>query len=75
MSNFCLPGFKTKHNQCYWEGNRSFGAFGMGATSLTNKYRISRPNNLNKYYKYVNKLENNQDFNDYLQIHEEITKS
>ena len=28
----------------------------MGATSLLNKYRVSRPKNLSKYYKYVDNL-------------------
>jgi len=29
----------------------------MGATSLLNDYRFSRPNNLSKYYKYVNEIQ------------------
>lgn len=28
----------------------------MGATSLLNNYRFSRPNNLSKYYKYLEEI-------------------
>lgn len=59
VSNYCLPGFRSKHNTAYWMGNKPFGAFGMGATSLLNSHRITRPRNLSKYYNYVNSLDNN----------------
>jgi len=48
--------FFCRHNELYWEGNRSFFGFGMGATSLINGKRISRPKNLKKYMEYVENL-------------------
>lgn len=59
VSNFCLPGHQSKHNRAYWQGDKQFGAFGMGATSLLNGYRVTRPKNIAKYYKYVQSLAEN----------------
>lgn len=37
----------------YWQGNKQFAGFGMGATSLLNNHRVTRPKNLSKYLKYI----------------------
>lgn len=43
----------------YWEGNKEFLAFGMGASNLINEKRINRPKNLAKYFKFVDEYVNN----------------
>ncbi|CAD8192267.1 unnamed protein product [Paramecium pentaurelia] len=43
----------SQHNRNYWYGNSNFYGFGMGATSLQNLIRITRPNTLKKYYQFV----------------------
>lgn len=44
----------SKHNLVYWEGNKDFAAFGMGATSLLGGLRETRPKRLASYYRFVN---------------------
>ena len=50
------PNFFCRHNEIYWEGDHPFLAFGMGATSLIDGQRVSRPTNLKKYQEYVENL-------------------
>ena len=45
-----------KHSPVYWLGDRDFFAFGMGASSLLQGYRLNRPATLKKYYDYVKNL-------------------
>lgn len=47
---------KSKHNMMYWEGDKQFFGFGMGASSLVDRIRYKRPSNLKKYYQYVENL-------------------
>ena len=75
MSNFSLPGFESRHNQCYWTGKTDFAAYGMGATSFTNGYRITRPRTLSKYYKYIDLLEKNENVGELLQVDAETEKN
>lgn len=54
ISNFAINTEKiSQHNKNYWLGNSDFYGFGMGATSLKNLKRITRPKNLKKYFDYV----------------------
>lgn len=78
VSNFCRNGEKSRHNQCYWEGNRSFGAFGMGATSFVNGLRVTRPKSLKKYYDYVDELTKDgspANLSKFIEIHDERNKN
>lgn len=43
----------------YWEGVTQFLGFGMGAASLVDCRRFTRPKNLKKYYEFVDDLERN----------------
>ncbi|CAD8127623.1 unnamed protein product [Paramecium sonneborni] len=43
----------SQHNKNYWLGNSNFYGFGMGATSLQDLIRITRPQTLKKYYNFV----------------------
>lgn len=38
ISNFCKPGFHSRHNSCYWDGTRYLG-IGSGAHSFDGKVR------------------------------------
>jgi oxygen-independent coproporphyrinogen-3 oxidase len=58
VSNYALPGKRSKHNQKYWKNNFVWG-FGMGAASFVNNKRYTRPNNMKEYIQWVNDLENN----------------
>lgn len=67
VSSYCLgEQYQSKHNKVYWSGDREFGAFGMGATSLMNDFRVTRPKTLNKYYQYIDSLEKGDNFQKYL---------
>lgn len=44
---------QSRHNKMYWEGDREFLSFGMGAASYLDGVRVSRPATLRKYQKYV----------------------
>lgn len=56
VSNFAKgDAFVSKHNINYWS-NRPFFAFGVGATSLVDRFRFQRPTRLSAYVKYVQSL-------------------
>ncbi|NLJ80344.1 MAG: radical SAM family heme chaperone HemW [Firmicutes bacterium] len=49
ISNFCLPGYRAKHNLLYW-ANRSFLGLGAGASGYLNRVRYTNLADLNKYW-------------------------
>lgn len=53
ISNFCLPGFRSQHNQVYWHSGDYLG-LGLGATSFIDSIRRK---NLAKMELYQKKLE------------------
>ena len=57
ISNFCLPGFESRHNSKYWSGAPYYG-FGNSAHSFDGDRR--RWSNLRDQVKYVEAIENNQ---------------
>jgi len=57
ISNFCLPGFESRHNSKYWSGEPYYG-FGNSAHSFDGGRR--RWSNLRDQVKYVEAIENNQ---------------
>jgi oxygen-independent coproporphyrinogen-3 oxidase len=55
VSNFCLPGFHSRHNSAYWTHENYFG-FGPGAhsffkTGAQHAIRWNNPAHLNRYVK------------------------
>lgn len=49
-SNFCKPGFESKHNMCYWNYN-DYQGFGLGAHSLFGSKRYINTSSINEYLK------------------------
>jgi putative oxygen-independent coproporphyrinogen III oxidase len=49
-------GQRSLHNMMYWTGDTDFFGFGMGAASLLNSQRLTRPTSLKRYYKFVEEL-------------------
>lgn len=58
ISNFAKKGCECKHNCHYWEMQEYIG-FGIASHSFVQNYRISEISDFDKYYKYV---ENVNDF-------------
>ena len=56
ISNFCLPGFESKHNSSYWLQKKYLG-IGPGAHSYNGKERFW---NVSNNMKYILSLETNQ---------------
>jgi oxygen-independent coproporphyrinogen-3 oxidase len=57
ISNFSRgANNRSRHSSTYWQGNKEYLAYGMGATSLTANQRITRPRTVSKYYQYVQYL-------------------
>lgn len=52
ISNYAQPGYPCRHNLTYWE-NRPYYGFGMGATSYTHGYRVTRPRKTWEYYEWL----------------------
>lgn len=52
VSNFALPGHRSRHNQAYWQCASYFG-FGLGATSFVRGLREERPRSLSAYCAWV----------------------
>lgn len=50
VSNFCLPGYESRHNLSYWN-NREYYGFGLGASGYIDGYRYENTSNFNKYIK------------------------
>ena len=57
ISNLCLPGFESRHNTKYWQGDAYYG-FGCSAHSFDG--RTLRWSNERDVAAYVNAIENNQ---------------
>jgi len=57
ISNLCLPGFESRHNTKYWQGNAYYG-FGCSAHSFDG--RTLRWSNERDVAAYVNAIENKQ---------------
>ena len=57
ISNLCLPGFESRHNTKYWQGNAYYG-FGCSAHSFDG--RTLRWSNQRDVAAYVNAIENKQ---------------
>lgn len=53
ISNWCLPGFESRHNIAYWE-NKSYLGVGPGAHSYLSGFRF---NNLNSPRIYISKID------------------
>ena len=56
ISNFCLPGYESKHNLGYWNGKKYLG-IGPSAHSYN---KISRQYNVSNIYKYINEINCNK---------------
>ncbi|KAL6770625.1 HEMN1 [Auxenochlorella protothecoides x Auxenochlorella symbiontica] len=52
ISNYALPGSRSRHNSMYWSGS-SFYGFGMGAASYLQGRRFSRPKSLPAYLRWL----------------------
>ena len=57
VSNYALPGFRSRHNQVYWKGGDYFG-FGVSAHSYYRKgwgVRMANSKDLTDYLNRINK--------------------
>lgn len=54
VSNFCIPGYESQHNLCYWKGD-PYAAIGYGASSYEDGCREVRTRNMTDYLegKYI----------------------
>lgn len=50
VSNWCKPGFESKHNLTYWRNNRYYG-LGLGASGYIDNIRYKNTINLTEYIK------------------------
>lgn len=55
VSNYAKTGFRSRHNQKYWHCVPTL-AFGMGASSYFGGKRFTRPEKLQSYYSWVDKI-------------------
>ena len=54
VANFAkTEALRSRHNMMYWEGDRPYAAFGMGATSYTDGERVRRPSTLGGYFRFI----------------------
>lgn len=54
ISNFCLPGFYSKHNSSYWEQEHYLG-IGPSAHSFNGEHRMWNPSNNMSYIQTIEK--------------------
>ena len=50
ISNFCIDGYESRHNLCYWKNNNYYG-FGLGASSYIDNIRSTNTRSLTNYLK------------------------
>lgn len=55
ISNYAVPGRRSRHNQLYWTCSPTWG-FGMSAASYTNGIRMSRPKTMDAYRAWIDHL-------------------
>jgi coproporphyrinogen III oxidase-like Fe-S oxidoreductase len=55
VSNYARPGKRSRHNQLYWQC-APYYAFGMGASSFIGNKRFSRPDKLEDYRLWLDRL-------------------
>lgn len=55
ISNYALPGRRSRHNQLYWSGAATWG-FGLSAASFSGRVRFSRPARFAEYSSWVERL-------------------
>jgi len=58
ISNFCKPGFESKHNMVYWQ-NIEYLGIGAGAHSLMDDKRFY---NVSSVMKYIDKIDNGLEY-------------
>ena len=59
ISNFARsPTLESRHNKMYWEGDVDYLAFGSGAASLLDGFRLNRPKSIKKYMDLVDQMGN-----------------
>lgn len=68
VSNFALPGYRSRHNTTYWL-NESYYGFGAGATSYLERKRSRRISNPSKYIDAINAGSDAIEFSERLQGH------
>lgn len=56
VSSYALPGFRSRHNSCYWKMMPFFG-MGLGASSYLGGQRFGRPKDMTSYKKWVENME------------------
>ncbi len=54
LSNFCRPGYESRHNSVYWQ-RKPYKAFGLGACSFDGQGRFQNEKNLMKYMDGIQK--------------------
>ncbi len=61
ISNFCKPGFQSRHNSAYWN-HKPYKGVGLGACSFDGKARFQNTKNL---MKYIQKVQDNTEIVDF----------
>lgn len=56
ISNFCLPGYESKHNITYWNNEEYYG-FGAGASGYINDIRYDNTKSITSYIDGITKYE------------------
>lgn len=52
VSNYCKPGYESKHNLNYWDNNEYYG-FGLGASGYVDGIRYINMKSINQYMKGI----------------------
>jgi oxygen-independent coproporphyrinogen-3 oxidase len=58
VSNYAKQGFRSRHNQIYWNLQPFYG-FGLGAASFLYDNRFTRPSKLQDYKDWIQSIEKN----------------
>lgn len=58
VSNYAKSGFRSRHNQKYWQCVPTF-AFGLGAASYLGRHRYTRPAKMKEYAEWVQSIKTN----------------
>ena len=53
ISSYSLAGYRSRHNQIYWQPRATWYAVGLGATSSVNGTRYTRPRAMQDYVDWV----------------------
>jgi len=74
LSNFARPGYRSRHNQVYWQ-RQPYRGFGISASSFDGEQRTRNEKNIARYIEKIGHSESAVDFSERLTNEQVVTET